>query len=1668
MPLYLKKSNTSSPSTDWAKAKSLWIKAGSSGFTQNGWASIKKMFLKTASGWQQFYPKNGPQPTIDPFLSTSTTGSPVYTNTYVRLTATGNILYGLNGTWDNTGFTGTSYAYRVLLNSTSTGGTLTIPTDYTTGSPLSGTYSSAVKIDLRTKNYDGLYINSQWAGQYLDFEITDNNTQGVPGVDLASTNWYKVLVVSQIPSNTNYGFTYSTGTIKPGATITWTANWDNTEPYATDVTRGTVKWYKSTTLYADVTSIVANATPITLGIGGFQNWTPTNMQLTSTYTTNTTTDVGNYFYVIETEYNSGTDYSGSPVVVFKATPLMSSPPVVVTPPTITATSPVGYIYDSAKTNSAISFTAGGTVNINTGIWNPAPSGTYAVSWLPYWLNYPTYTIYSIGGSISNSSGKVYVTYNPLSGTFSSAGGFDTSQNQYHSFTIPAYQYTDQTGAGAVLSGGKYITSETIAQNGTSGPNSDFYYNTPQLMYDAPTSSGAPVLTNYTTTPGLTVTPGKGTVYWSASSSFSYYQLHYSIDGSTGWTPINPDFSSNANVTFTPFSLSQITYSTLYSGKAYYRVVSYNADGVGIASTSSALFDSNPPSVTFALGNTIYWGTNGYFSFNNANSTISIASTSGYVLGFLPADLVQDYISVASKSNFGDGLKYYCVLWQGHRLGNSNTGEIKVEFLFKDGVQYGWAQYTFAGTVTGTFTNASPGFYQNGTALTTGGGISNGSSINWFFNKVSGSIAVAPTGWPLGNSWAGWNTTSFNTLLSGGGTTDDGYNTIVTAAASSAGAPNITAPTGSNLSSTSATISFSAPSSNGGSQISSYDYSLNGGTTWTTGVTSPFTLTTTAANAYTVTMRANNYGFGTGTSYGSVSWTAPSGPQAFTTISGTKGFPTGATQSTSEPTQSRTLSVSWNASTNAVKYEVQYDGSNDNATWTTLRSLAASPYITGTSDTYTAAYYRYYRYTVRADTANGNLDSPAYSDGGSSGSLVYRSITGTNPTSPSIGTVTYTNNSASIPFTINSGGSNTVDWIQSSTDQVNWANIYFSPLSLSLSPSTAYTYYFRALNYDQLTSGTPYPTASFTTSAAVGAFTINNVYNASTVPTTPNAPTIAQGTGTFINDVVLDWATSKPSDTSSYTETIYGTSYSSGLYTSASPGVFSAPSSLNLYSTAGTGGGIYDDYWPITGSGTFYASITAIGTNKIAGVNWAAATNAGSYKVTYTISGAAAGNGTFTSTAQTGLTFTIDMTTNGGLFTLNNVTAYSTTDGTGTNTTLGTMPTTAAITPSYATAKGGTTSFSATYTTIPSAPTFALYQGSSGASGGQGYIYVSSTNAASIVIQIYRATNGTGVGGVGTANTYLLYDSGTMITGSGYYDIPEAGYYYMVATGYSGTFGTGQPSTTAYSNTSGSYFGQTGTLANWCYPGAPQAPASGGVTIGATTLTPKWTPYNDNSNSWAGYKNNIHNTSPATNARYDIYSSSINSAPSSATAATYTALDTATSYVEALAAATTRYYWVRAVNYNGNGAWVSLGGATTSATTTTTTTTTTTAAPTTTTTTTTTAAPTTTTTTTTTAAPAPTITSVTTYTSTTAPFVTYYPNGNWYQHSGTVYWGTTASPNIGSSTYGKTSSITVSSSSGYPTYKYFYLVATPWNSAGASGLPHTTGQIYINGQGPVTQ
>jgi len=414
--------------------------------------------------------------------------------------------------------------------------------------------------------------------------------------------------------------------------------------------------------------------------------------------------------------------------------------------------------------------------------------------------------------------------------------------------------------------------------------------------------------------------------------------------------------------------------------------------VNAGGTVYQFFSSSNP-YTFNFGNTLYIGTNGYIGFDQSSTATSITSVVGRALGFLPNDLVQDYLSYAA------GTSYWYILWQGHRYsGSTGTAELKVEIWFPNNANYAYLAYTFGSSVTGTLVSSPIGYYYNGSYVNSVSGISSGSQALINFNSTSDTVSSFLFS-PKGNSWGGWITLTGSAGITGG-STDDGYYTMPTFQSYSPSAP--TSVTNSSVANTTATVSWSAPTDNGGSQIVSYDYSLNSGSTWTssgfTGSTPNTSVNLTGLSggtSYTVYVRANNYGGSTGTNYGSTSFTTTSAPGAFTYYisdsTPTPYWPSGSGISISGRYGGvNTMFVSWNAATYASSYTDQVSGVTNAGPYSTSLTYDTWGYTSSGNEYATVvAYNTNCQFTI-SWTASTNAVSYYYAY--SIGSTVYSGTT----------------------------------------------------------------------------------------------------------------------------------------------------------------------------------------------------------------------------------------------------------------------------------------------------------------------------------------------------------------------------------------------------------------------------------------------------------------------------------------------------------------------------------------------------------------------------------------------------------------------------------------------------------------------------------------------------
>jgi len=289
MPLFVKTSGTSNSST-WPKAVSISVKTAIS-----TWVKAKSAFVRTAAGWIQFFPKSGPYTTTFPYFSSTTTGlTPISELTL----DTGSTVYLQKGTWVPNGFTISSYSYYVYT--TSNGNINTTTSQF---NAVSGTLTQYATIPLSAATYDGYYIYGE-----IDANTT---TTGVTGIETTDGNGSRYFVCRKyIPTQAAYtpAINYSYNSSTSATTLLYTNKWNGTADYLPDSTRSAVLWYSSTVgTYTSASQIVANATYVSSTTPSISN--DGTLYTVTASTTLSPATVGRYYYAVEYEYNSKSDWN---------------------------------------------------------------------------------------------------------------------------------------------------------------------------------------------------------------------------------------------------------------------------------------------------------------------------------------------------------------------------------------------------------------------------------------------------------------------------------------------------------------------------------------------------------------------------------------------------------------------------------------------------------------------------------------------------------------------------------------------------------------------------------------------------------------------------------------------------------------------------------------------------------------------------------------------------------------------------------------------------------------------------------------------------------------------------------------------------------------------------------------------------------------------------------------------------------------------------------------------------------------------------------------------------------------------------------------------------------------------------------------------------------------
>lgn len=593
----------------------------------------------------------------------------------------------------------------------------------------------------------------------------------------------------------------------------------------------------------------------------------------------------------------------------------------------------------------------------------------------------------------------------------------------------------------------------------------------------------------------------------------------------------------ADNTLSPNNTGTVNYSISANdvGKQLkFRVTGSNTGGEGTAESNlTATVVAGYPGYTFNMGNVLHVGTNGYIGLNSGSASTSIPTT-----GAVIAIQVGDFV-ITDLRKWSDGNRFVIIV-DSYRYNflNQAAYRFKYQILFDTTLSY--ADYRVVSIGSSITTMAFFGMYFNGALVGSAYPgpfvYGNNTTVRVYFSGAAPTAFVGMINPPDAAAIQ-------IPLTPTAGSADDGYFSITTSTNQYALPFTTLGP----ASATSNGISANSSASGNDFQYQSYVIrtgSHSGPVALTGTVDSPnfFVSGLSSGIRYYVTTTPVNSLSQTGTPYQfDIQTTSAPGAFNITSVTKLKGSVSGGV---------RQLTVNWGASTNATKYEFAIQGSiNGSTDWTTLVfdpgdgfagtatwDLPNSPYYdygTGTKTFNNVPYYPYYRVSMRARGADLNLANAAYSNGGTSSFLSYVNATGAAPDKPTLTTPSGSNltaTSVSIPFTFPTNtGSNFIDWIQFSTDQINWSNDFTSPYTFTTTANTSYTVYARSLNYDGLTSSTPHNSVTFTTPQSLAAPTS---LSATTTTSTGITLTFSGGFGDSY-EVFYNNANSA-TDTTSYT------------------------------------------------------------------------------------------------------------------------------------------------------------------------------------------------------------------------------------------------------------------------------------------------------------------------------------------------------------------------------------------------------------------------------------------------------------------------------------------------------------------------------------------------------
>lgn len=414
----------------------------------------------------------------------------------------------------------------------------------------------------------------------------------------------------------------------------------------------------------------------------------------------------------------------------------------------------------------------------------------------------SYTALSTPGSISASSATSPITVT----------GLNPGTN--YTFTVTA---TNADGTSGPSQASNSITTDATAPDApTIGTATKTGTSTATVAFLAPSSSGGSTITGYTVTSspsGVTATGNSSPITLTGLTSATAYTFTVTATNSIGTS--SPSQASNSITTdyINPNSPGAPTIGTATKTGSSTATVAYTApasDG-GYAITSYTAV-STPGGITGTLSQA-------------GSGTISVT-------GLTPG---ADYTFIVFATNS-----------QGAGINSSASNSITTDAAAPSAPTVGTATKTSSTTATLTFT---PPTQNNGAAVT-----------NYTVTSNPGGITASGSSSPItitGLTPATAYTFTITATNSAGESVASAPSNQITSDATVPGAPTV--GTAVKLTSTTARVPFTPPSSTGGASISTYTVTSTPGNIVASGSTSPITVIgLTPATEYTFTVKATNF------------------------------------------------------------------------------------------------------------------------------------------------------------------------------------------------------------------------------------------------------------------------------------------------------------------------------------------------------------------------------------------------------------------------------------------------------------------------------------------------------------------------------------------------------------------------------------------------------------------------------------------------------------------------------------------------------------------------------------------------------------------------------------------------------------------------------------------